>query len=145
MEKTKIPYFIGRQLSRLKAGQSYYMIIMTTITALSLMDMAFPDINTIFLIVLFPCILFGAFLIGYFMDKANVVTMDQQKTIEMTHRYLNTSDFKFNDFRMLQMEVFGEWMNSIQQDKPLDLDVLKEKYSKFLKKWKSPELNKKDE
>ena len=65
--------------------------------------------------------------------------MDQMKTIEMTARYLNTVDYKNNDFRMLMMETWFEWMKSIQEKKPIDPDILKEKYKIFLKKWKQPE------
>ncbi len=137
----KISQFIGRQLSRLKAGQTYYMIIISTITALGIVNLAFPEINIFLLILLFPCILFGAYILGYIMDKSNINTMDQLKTLEMAHRYLNTGDFKLNEFHMIQTEVFGEWIKSIQENKPLDLDILKKKYNEFLKKWKSPDKN----
>ncbi len=93
----KISQFIGRQLSRLKAGQTYYMIIISTITALGIVNLAFPEINIFLLILLFPCILFGAYILGYIMDKSNINTMDQLKTLEMAHRYLNTGDFKLNE------------------------------------------------
>ncbi|KKL58249.1 hypothetical protein LCGC14_2227290, partial [marine sediment metagenome] len=36
MKKIKTQQFIGRQLSRLKAGQSFYTIIIQTITALGI-------------------------------------------------------------------------------------------------------------
>ncbi|KKK94233.1 hypothetical protein LCGC14_2684890, partial [marine sediment metagenome] len=36
MKKMKMTNFIGRQLSRLKAGQSFYTIIIQTITALGI-------------------------------------------------------------------------------------------------------------
>lgn len=138
MKKFKLSKFIGKQLSRLKVGQSYYTIVMTTITALSLVNLAFPNINILILIILFPSILLGAFIIGYCMDKWNINTMDYQKSVEMSQRYLTTSDFKNNDFRMLQMEVMFEWLKLIQENKPLDFDVLKEKYRIFFKKWSLP-------
>ena len=137
MKKIKISQFIGKQLSRLKAGQTYYAIVVSTISALSLVSMAFR-VDILMLVFLFPAILFGAFLIGLFMDKSNVTTMDQMKTIEMTFRYLNIADFKNNDFRMLQMEIMFEWLNSINDKKPLDQNILKEKYKEFLKKWDQP-------
>ena len=138
IKKISLSQFIGRQLSRLRAGQSYYAIVVSTISALALASLAFPEINILLLIVLFPCILFGAFLLGYTMDKSNVTALDHRKTIEMYARYLNTSDFKNNDFRILQMEIMFEWLKSIQENKPLDFDILKEKYKKFLKKWNPP-------
>lgn len=136
--KIKISRFVGRQLSRLKAGQTYYMIVVSTMTALGIINIAFPQIDTWILIILFPFILFGAFVIGYIMDKSNVTTMDYHKSIEMTQRYLTILDFKNNDFRMLQMEVLFEWMKSLKENNPLDLDILKEKYKEFLKKWNQP-------
>ncbi len=61
--------------------------------------------------------------------------MDHQKTIEMTYRYLTIQDFKNNDFRMMMMEVFFEWIKSIKENKDLDESLLKEKYKAFLDKW----------
>ena len=138
-KKIKISQFIGRQISRLKAGQSLYMIIISTFTALGILNIAFPEIDTWMMFTLFPLLFLGTFLIGYIMDKGNVTTMDYQKSIEMTQRYLTILDFKNNDFRMLQMEVLFEWMNSLKENKPLNLDILKEKYKVFLRKWNQPE------
>ena len=138
MKKNKLSEFIGKQLSRLKAGQTYYSIIVSSITAFSLVSFAFPEISIIFIVILFPCVLFCTFIIGYIMDKSNVVALDYRKTVEMSARYLNTSDFKNNDFRILQMEITFEWLKSIQENKPLDFNVLKEKYKNFLKKWNPP-------
>lgn len=139
MEKYRLSQFIGRQLSRLRAGQSYYTLVVSTISTLALVSLAFPEINILLLIILFPCILFGAFIVGYIMDKSNVTALDHRKTIEMSARYLNTSDFKNNDFRILRMEIMFEWLKSIQENKPLDSDILKEKYKRFLRKWNPPE------
>lgn len=130
--------FIGRQLSRLRAGQTYYAIAVSTISALSLVSLAFPSIGLIILIFLFPLILFGAYLIGLFMDKSNITSMDIVKTIEMQARYLNTVDFKNNDFRILQMECIYEWFKALQENKPPDPNILKEKVKKFQKKWSPP-------
>ena len=139
MKKNNLSHFIGRQLSRLKAGQSYYSIVMVTITALGIVSMAFPTISIILLVILFPLILFGAYLIGYFLDKSNVVTTDHMKTIEMAYRYLNVSDFKANEFNLVLITVVFKWMNAIQNKEPIDFNELKIEYDKFLKKWKSPE------
>lgn len=138
MKRIKVSQFIGRQLSRLKAGQTYYMIGVSTMTALGIINLAFPRIDTWIIILLFPFLLFGAFIIGYIMDKSNVTTMDYHKSIEMTQRYLTILDHKNNDFRILQMEVLYDWFNSFQENKPVDPDILKEKYDEFLKKWNPP-------
>lgn len=142
LKKIKITYFIGRQLSRLKSGQSYYSIVMSTLTVLSLVSLAFPEVSIIFLIVILPAILFGTFLIGLFLDKSNIVTMDHRKSVEMQSRYLNTADFKNNDFRIFMMTTMFKWMKSGQENKPINFDDLKEEYNKFLKKWNPPNENK---
>ena len=139
MKKITLAQFIGRQLSRLKAGTTYYMIAVSTISALGIINIAFPDIEIWFLIILFPCVLFGAFLIGYYMDKTNIVTMDQQKTIEMTHRYLNTADYKLNDFHITTMKVMGIWIKSIQNNEPIDETILNYEINEYRKRWKQPE------
>ena len=138
MKKYKLSKFIGKQLSRLRVGQSYYVIVVSTITALGIINLAFPEINVLLLIILFPCIFFGTFFLGYIMDKSDIKALDYRKTTEMSARYLNASDLKNNDFRILQMEVMFEWLKSIQENKPLDFDVLKEKYKRFFKKWSPP-------
>ena len=139
MRKIKIAQFIGRQLSRLQLGQTYYILVMSTISALSLVSMAFTNVSLLVLIFLFPLILLGAFFVGYLLDKSNITSMDKRKTIEMTARYLNTVDHKNNDFRILQMESMFEWIKALQENKPPNPDILKEKYKEFLKKWNPPE------
>lgn len=137
MKKIKLSQFIGRQLARLKAGQSYYLIFMGTITALSTFSFAF-QLNLWIILMLFPIALISVLFIGYFMDKKDIITIDHQKTIEMTHRYLTTLDFKNNEFRILMMECMFEGFKSLQENKPLNPDILKEKYKKFLNKWNPP-------
>ena len=139
LKKIKIPYFIGKQLSRLKLGQAYYAIIVSTISALSLVSLAFEDISIIFLIIIFPCIFFGAFALGYLMDKSNVVTMDQRKTVEMSHRYINKQDYKANEFSIVLITALFKWMESIQNKEPIDFMELKKEYKKFTDKWKPPD------
>lgn len=139
MNKTKLSQFIGRQLSRLKAGQTYYMIAVSTMTALGILNIAFPSIDFWIFIILFPIVLFGAYLMGYFLDKSNVLTMDQQKTIEMTHRYLNTADLKEYEFWFVIITAIFKWIESIQKEKPINFEELKNEYDKFFKKWSPPE------
>ncbi len=139
MKKIKISGFIGRQLSRLKMGLIYYAMGMSSITAIGILKIAFPQISIWMFILLIPFILFGAFLIGYIMDKSDIVAIDQQKTIEMAHRYLNINDFKSNEFRIVLMKAIFKWMESIQKGEPIDFKDLDTEYKKFVKKWDSPE------
>jgi len=136
--KMKISPFIGRQLSRLKMGIIYFTIGMTTFTAIGVLKIALPEIN-FWLIVLGVILVFlGTFFLGYLMDITNVNTMDYQKTVEMSHRYLTVLDEKNNDFRMFQMKVMGEWIDAVQENRPVDKGMLDREYKKFLKKWSPP-------
>ena len=130
-------YFIGRQLSRLKMGQSYYTIAVSTVSAISLISLAF-EISFWMLIIFFPILLLGTFLIGYFMDIYNINTMDKLKANEIGNRFLTTSDFKSQEFLILQTEIFLEAMKAIQEDRQLDPKDLLKKYDLYFKKWKSP-------
>jgi len=141
MKKIKTQQFIGRQLSRLKAGQSFYTIIIQTITALGIIKIALPEIDFWTLMVLFPVAISGAFMIGYFMDKGNVVTADHMKTLEMYHRYLSVADLKVFEFGLLQMDTMFEWFKSLQENKSLDADILKKKWKEYLIKWTPKEKN----
>jgi len=137
----RISRFIGRQLSRLKAGQSFYMIVISTITALGIVKMVWEAMPIWMLIALFPVAVFGAFLLGYIMDKSNIISMDQQKTIEMTHRYLNTGDFKYNEFYVVIMKSVFKWMESIQKGEPIDFKEFDDEYKKYVKEWDVPKGN----
>jgi hypothetical protein len=130
--------FLGRQLSRLKMGQSYYAIAVSTISAISLISLAF-EITFWILILAFPLLLFVAFIIGYFMDIYNINTMDILKSNEITHRYLTTNDIKTQEFQLLQTEIILEAIQAIQDKKKLDPKDLLKKYGDYYQKWKSPE------
>ncbi|GAG74366.1 unnamed protein product, partial [marine sediment metagenome] len=41
VKRVKSAHFIGRQLSRLKLGQSYYAIVVSSVSAISLISLAF--------------------------------------------------------------------------------------------------------
>lgn len=138
MKKIKITQFIGRQLSRLKAGQTYYMLGINTITALGVLKMALPNIDFWVFAALFPVVLFGAFLIGYFMDIWNIGSMDYNKTVEINYRYLNISDLKTVEFQILMTKTMGEWFKSLQENRPINTDILEKRYQEYLKKWNPP-------
>jgi len=137
VKRVKSAHFIGRQLSRLKMGQSYYSIAVSTVSAISLISLAF-EINFWMLILTFPVLLLGTFVIGYFMDIYNINTMDKLKANEIGNRYLTTSDLKGQEFQLLQTEIVLEALKAIQEERQLDPKDLLKKYDLYYRKWKSP-------
>ena len=137
VKRVKSAHFIGRQLSRLKMGQSYYSIAVSSVSAISLISLAF-EISFWMLIVIFPILLLGTFVIGYFMDIYNINTMDKLKANEIGNRYLTTSDMKSQEFQLLQTEIVLEALKAIQEKKQLDPKDLLKKYDLYFRKWKSP-------
>ncbi|MBY9015700.1 MAG: hypothetical protein KGD68_08425 [Candidatus Lokiarchaeota archaeon] len=137
IKRVKSAHFIGRQLSRLKLGQSYYAIAVSTVSAISLISLAF-EISFWMLILIFPVLLLGAFVIGYFMDIYNINTMDSLKSNEIGNRYLTTSDLKSQEFQLLQTEIVLEALKAIQEERQLDPKDLLKKYDLYFRKWKSP-------
>ena len=139
IKKVKTAQFIGKQLSRLKMGQSYYSIAVSTVSAISLISLAFR-ITFWMLIIVFPFLLLGAFIVGYFLDIYNINTMDTLKSNEITHRFLTTSDMKTQEFQLLQTEIILEAIKAIQENKKLDPNDLLKKYDNYYKKWRSPDI-----
>jgi len=137
VKRVKSAHFIGRQLSRLKLGQSYYAIVVSSVSAISLISLAF-DITIWMLILTFPILLLGTFIIGYFMDIYNINTMDKLKANEIGNRYLTTSDIKSQEFQLLQTEIVLEALKAIQEERQLDPKDLLKKYDLYFRKWKSP-------
>ncbi len=137
VKRVKSAHFIGRQLSRLKLGQSYYTIAVSSVSAISLISLAF-EISFWMLIVIFPVLLLGTFVIGYFMDIYNINTMDKLKANEIGNRYLTTSDLKGQEFQLLQTEIVLEALKAIQEERQLDPKDLLKKYDLYYRKWKSP-------
>ena len=137
VKRVKSAHFIGRQLSRLKLGQSYYTIVVTSVSAISLISLAF-EISFWMLIVMFPVLLLGTFVIGYFMDIYNINTMDKLKANEIGNRFLTTSDLKSQEFQLLQTEIVLEALKAIQEERQLDPKDLLRKYDLYYRKWKSP-------
>lgn len=139
IKRVKTAQFIGKQLSRLKMGQSYYSIAVSTVSAISLISLAFR-ITFWMLIIVFPILLLGAFIIGYFLDIYNINTMDTLKSNEITHRFLTTADMKNQEFQLLQTEIMLEAIQAIQDNRKLDPNDLLKKYKTYYEKWKSPDL-----
>lgn len=137
VKRVKSAHFIGRQLSRLKLGQSYYSIVVSSVSAISLISLAF-QITIWMLILAFPILLLGTFIIGYFMDIYNINTMDTLKANEIGNRYLTTSDMKSQEFQLLQTEIVLEALKAIQEERQLDPKDLLKKYDLYFRKWKSP-------
>ena len=84
IRRVKSAHFIGRQLSRLKLGQSYYTIAVSTVSAISLISLAF-EITFWMLIIFFPILLLGTFIIGYFMDIYNITNNQEGINVEWSH------------------------------------------------------------
>jgi len=137
VKRVKSAHFIGRQLSRLKLGQSYYAIVVSSVSAISLISLAF-EITFWMLILAFPILLLSTFVIGYFMDIYNINTMDKLKANEIGNRYLTTSDIKSQEFQLLQTEIVLEALKAIQEESKLDPKELLKKYDPYFRKWKSP-------
>ena len=137
VKRVRSAHFIGRQLSRLKLGQSYYAIAVSSVSAISLISLAF-EISFWMLIVIFPVLLLGTFVIGYFMDIYNINTMDKLKANEIGNRFLTTSDLKSQEFQLLQTEIVLEALKAIQEERQLDPKDLLKKYDLYFRKWKSP-------
>ena len=137
IKRVKSAHFIGRQLSRLKLGQSYYAIVVSSVSAISLISLAF-EITIWLLIFIFPILLLSTFIIGYFMDIYNINTMDKLKANEIGNRYLTTSDIKGQEFQLLQTEIVLEALKAIQEERQLDPKNLLKKYDLYFRKWKSP-------
>ena len=131
--------FIGKQLSRLKMGQTYYSIAVGTINAISLITIAFA-FEIWILILFFPILLFGAFVIGYYMDVKNIIAQDFSKTNEMAYRFLVTTDYKLQEFHLLLIKVVLKSLQDIKDNKDISMDYLAEEYKKYLKKWQSSDL-----
>ncbi len=138
IKQFKSAKFIGKQLSRLKLGQSYYSIVVSTISAISLISLAF-NIDLVVVILTFPILLLFTYVIGYFLDVFNINTMDVLKSNEVSQRFLTTSDLKTQEFQLLQTELILEALKAVKENSKLDPKELLSKYDLYFKKWKSPQ------
>jgi hypothetical protein len=57
----------------------------------------------------------------------------------MVHRFLNTGDLKTQEFQLLQTEILIGALQSIQQGKDYDFQIIRKKYDEYFLKWKPPE------
>lgn len=134
-ELTRLTSFIGKQLSRFRLAQTYYSIITSTLSTVSLIALAF-NISLYLLIIFFPIILLGILIIGYFMDVYNVNTIDMIKTNEIQHRYLNTRDMKIQEFQILQLKILSKIIKNNKDGFNIDFDEISKKYYKeYYDKW----------
>ena len=139
IKRVKTAQFLGKQLSRLKMGQSYYSIAVSTVSAISLISLAFR-ITFWTLIIIFPFLLLGAFIIGYFLDVYNINTMDTLKSNEITQRFLTTSDIKNQEFQIMQTTILVEAItNAIKKGKDFDPNTIWQRYEEYRSKWKLPD------
>ena len=130
--------FIGQQLSRLRMGQSYYSLFIASLNAVMLVKIAYPLIEVEILIAIIPFLLLATVFLGYFLDRHNINSLDTLKSNEMAHRFLNTGDFKSQEFQLLQTKILLEALNSLKEGKNIEFGEIEEKYNNYVKKWKSP-------
>lgn len=130
--------FIGQQLSRFRMAMGYYSMLVSTISAMMLVKTAYPSVEIEWIVLFSPIPLIITLVIGYYMDKHNINTMDSMKSIEMTHRFLNTGDIKSQEFQIIQTQMILKALQSMKQGKEFDSAELEEKYEAYLKKWTSP-------
>ena len=135
--KMKSSTFLGRQLSRLKLGQSYYAIIMSTVNAISLVSLAFA-LSIWYLMITFPFLLLGTLGIEYYLDRYNINSKDALKTNEMVHRFLNTSDLKTQEFQLLQTRILLAALHAWSHGDEFNAEVaLEQAYEQYRQKWTS--------
>ena len=128
--------FMGRQLSRIKLGQSYYAIIISTVNAISLVSLAF-SLSAWYMILTFPLLLMGAFGIGFYLDKYNITSEDALKSNEMINRFLNTGDIKNQEFQLLQTTLLLQALSARSREDEFDAEKeLEDAYRQYLEKWK---------
>jgi hypothetical protein len=131
MKKNNIVIFFGRQLSRLRLGQGYYQLIISTISAISLLSLAYK-LTIELMIILFPVFFVGSFFLGYLLDRMNISAIDYRKTAEISGRFLNNLDLKNFDMRMIQVEANARAI----QDPAFNVGkFMEEKKAEFRKKW----------
>ena len=120
---------LGQQFSRLRMGQTYYSMIVSTISAISLITLAF-NVDFFILLLAFPAIIIGTFLIGYYLDKKNINLEDYRKQIEMQSRKLNVADIKAQEFTLMQtLFIIKALRDNISEKELLD------EYEKYKQKW----------
>ena len=135
IERMKSSPFMGRQLSRLKLGQSYYAIIISTVNAISLVSLAF-QLSAWYMILTFPLLLLGAFGIGFYLNKYTITSEDALKSNEMINRYLNTGDIKNQEFQLLQTTLLLQALNARSREDEFDAEKeLEDAYRQYLEKW----------
>ncbi len=130
--------FIGQQLSRLRMGQSYYSLFIASINAVMLVKIAYPMIEIEIMLVIVPFLLLATVFVGYFLDRNNINSQDSLKSNEMAHRFLNTGDFKNQEFQILQTRILLEALKSLKEGKNIEFTEIEEKYNNYVKKWKPP-------
>ena len=138
LKRFKNSKFIGQQLSRFRMAMGYYSMLVSTISAMMLVKTAYPSIEIEWIILFSPIPLLITLVIGYYMDRYNINTMDSMKSIEMTHRFLNTGDIKSQEFQIIQTQMILKALQSMKEGKDFDSAELEEKYHEYLKKWTSP-------
>lgn len=116
--------WIGRQLSRIKAGQLYIMIILTAINALSLISLSF-QIKAAWTMIFLPILILVTLLVGYLLDHAGIFSEDSNKSIEMTYRFLTIGERRNFDFLKTMAKAIA----------PDKADIIDKEYDNYIKRW----------
>jgi len=112
-------------------GQGYYTIIVSTITMIAMVKLAF-NISLYLSIFLFLIFLLGAFFLGYYLEKKGIRTHETLKAVEMTHRYVTIADKKRYEFEII---LFSTLLEAIKKKDKFDMSILEKRYKNHLKKW----------
>lgn len=129
--------FIGIQLSRFRNALVYLMMMTSLTSTIALVKLALPALEFETVIIAFGIpIIIITYIIGYYADKTNIITSDALKTNELGQRYLNTSDRKTQEFQIIQTKIIIESINSLTQNKKIDLKKkLQNELEIYVKKW----------
>ena len=117
--------WIGRQLSRIKAGQLYIMIMLTAINALSLISLSF-QIKAGWAMLFLPVLIIATLLLGYMLDHAGIFSEDSNKSIEMTYRILTIGERRNFDFLKTLAKAIA----------PDKADIIEREYDAYQERWK---------
>jgi hypothetical protein len=124
--------WLGRQSARLKQGIIYFNIIVSSITVVSLVKIAF-NLDVIGMTILVPVLLISSWFIGWILDKKDVVTEDLRKTTEMNARYLSMADEKANRFTIMNTAVLLSIFGNLEVSEAKQM--LESEYQKYRQSW----------
>lgn len=133
--------FLGKQVSRLKQAQNYYSLIMSSVSTLSLLRLAFTgDIPFTIIVLIIPTSLIATYFIGYYLDVKNVLSIDTLKTNEINQRFLNTTDIKTQEFQIINTITLLKGLKQLNTDGNININTLLEEFREYYDKWNIDKL-----